>query len=557
MAFLYFVQRADGPPAPTIAFVVGSPDTIVVTPNALSPTIPVTSYVVTCSNGTSLSGVGPTFAFSGLTSGQSYTFTAVSVSDQGVSSVSSAVYEFVAEVTALAADADFSELYAPELASYTNKLWVSPTGNDTTGDGSFVSPFLTIAKAVNTAQASGTAIMLMPGTYSLVNNSTPGATEGELSDNNKAIGFFGRPTLTTIEHRSSSRDVHALACRNANTVVQGLILKLVPSATQTANYACSVLGGSGAIAVRGQIRYCVLTSTGNMSFCYGNSSTVSTVQFVNCSFVVPSGKTGLSNYNNFTNVSSTDCAYSAGIILTGTVLRQSQASFTTDYYTSASGGVYYGDHNWSHFAALSATPTDVTSWFDDGTCVVTFRGNTYATDYTVQDNSSTTWVAESSPFSITGLLESPQTVAVRANYAVGSSPFTIPINVASGMTHYRIRPTPSATYPNTWWDVAGIRLYSRSGTQLIPSGHIMTGNWTAGNIFADVRAYCSTPVNDSATAVYDVGVSVRSIVITMVNGARSPTSVQVHGSIDGGVTWQLLATSATYPSGTTSITFNL
>jgi hypothetical protein len=90
-------------------------------------------------------------------------------------------------------------------------LWVSTTGNDTTGDGSFQNPFGTILKAAQTA-SSGATIYLEAGTYQFTSPNSGS------NDNDRWITITAAPGLTksdvTIQPLQNGIRIDHLAISN-------------------------------------------------------------------------------------------------------------------------------------------------------------------------------------------------------------------------------------------------------------------------------------------------------------------------------------------------------
>lgn len=557
----------------TIAVTAASADTIVVTPNVLSPTTPTASYRVTCSNGVTLSGVGPTFAFSGL-SAQTYTFTAVAVNNMGQSSAESAQYTLGATIVGLPNNSDFSSMYVSELAEYTRKIWVAPNGLDT-NEGTFASPY-SLAKAVYEASNSGTAIMLLDGTYYLNNtvslNGVQCVYEGALDDGGKAIGFFGRPGKTILLHTctsgsgttSNGRDVHAWACRNPGTVARGIVFKLNPNSSQAAvNHACSILGGLIGTVAKGLAKNCVFTSVNNISLCYGNApSPTSTVSFVNCSFLAAPGYSGLTNYNAFSSLTITNCVRSTGIVFTGTQTgNTSVSSYIGQYVTVGAVGVYSGTNPWLVEGSTldNATPKNVAATYTSSTSTLAVTGTTCvgAKSYTALSSNGQTATSTTLPVTIQNFTEIDSTIQLRANYDVGSSSYSASVSINTGYTYIRIKAADNATYPNTYWDTSSIRIYDDENVQKYPTTVSNIGNWNPqnGNAFNGNRVYCSAnALVNSTTGQFASPVRLLRAELSLNYGARWPSVLEVLGSNDG-VNFTLIGTSGVNTGATTVTIF--
>lgn len=93
--------------------------------------------------------------------------------------------------------------------------YISPTGNDTTGNGSSATPWLTLAKA-NAASANGDTIILKAGTYTW-------------TAANYAMGFArtyeGVDATTVILDAGGAQITMAMGAANVNTTVKNIVFQ--------------------------------------------------------------------------------------------------------------------------------------------------------------------------------------------------------------------------------------------------------------------------------------------------------------------------------------------
>lgn len=118
----------------------------------------------------------------------------------------------------------------PTLSRYHRVWYLSPTGSDSTGDGSKANPLATFIQA----QASATdndAIIFLPGTYTPAPITTvPTYREVCISDLGKKLDIFGSgPDAIITCTGGSLRDLNVFNLQNANSSVNDLYVNYIPT----------------------------------------------------------------------------------------------------------------------------------------------------------------------------------------------------------------------------------------------------------------------------------------------------------------------------------------
>jgi hypothetical protein len=209
---------------------------------------------------------------SGATSAE-YKITSAVLADEGSYTVE--VSNSVASVTSVPAFVDVVPVVV------TDRLYVSKTGNDTTGTGASSAPYLTIAKAVQAAR-SGSQIQVGPGTY---------AERVEYRGKTLVIESSAGPLETVIQAPAGNTAVFIDAAA-VNSQLRGFKIAggtgRALSATAT---SITFIGGGVCILTSALVQDCIIEQNGNAtgirfksqaSFGGGVYSTGGTTQLVNC-----------------------------------------------------------------------------------------------------------------------------------------------------------------------------------------------------------------------------------------------------------------------------------
>lgn len=142
------------------------------------------------------------------------------------------------------------------LASITGaKLYVSPTGNDTSGNGSVGSPYKTVKKAITSAATSPTTVLVAGGTYDLdaEGNTYVDWSKAGYTLTIKALpgetpifdGSIASPTTSTTENGVGSGGSN-LKYVAYNTVIAGVGAGLTPSNLPAATFSGTAPTGMAA-----------------------------------------------------------------------------------------------------------------------------------------------------------------------------------------------------------------------------------------------------------------------------------------------------------------------
>ena len=202
-----------------------------------------------------------------------YTIAAAALSDEGSYTV--VVSNSVSAVTSLPAFVDVLP------AVVADRLYVSKTGNDTTGTGSSAAPYLSISKAVQAAR-SGFQIQVGPGIY---------AERVEYRGKTLVIESANGPVDTVIQAPVGNAAVFIDAAA-ANSQLRGFKISggtgRSLSATAT---SITFIGGGVCILTSAVVQDCIIEGNGNAagirfksqaSFGGGVYSTGGTTQLINC-----------------------------------------------------------------------------------------------------------------------------------------------------------------------------------------------------------------------------------------------------------------------------------
>lgn len=158
-------------------------------------------------------------------------------------------------------------------------LWVSTTGNDTTGNGTQGAPYASLKQAVTAAGATGYAIHLLPGTYRAAPMNLPSgyATAG-IHDLGKRLLIFGEGSNTIVEvygaDSTTTRDAHALSLAHANSLVTLLKVNFYPN--RNTSYSDAIFGWSTGTVTN--VYFENKSATVSWSYCYDNNSSAFSVK---------------------------------------------------------------------------------------------------------------------------------------------------------------------------------------------------------------------------------------------------------------------------------------
>lgn len=204
-----------------------------------------------------------------------------------------------------------------------------------------------IEAAVVAAGLGGTAILIMPGTYTgeaFIRSG--GATSSCFHDQSKPIAFICAPGQTIFAYTRSQRDLSAYMFNNASSAVYGAYIKRDNNGA-TANYQVTWGRGTDGVTNLGSAYNCVLremNANGNWSRQYSGGSH----SFNNC--LIYAIEDALTDYNSSLTVSWNYCAcnYNYTTATTpwtnGAVNQTVNSDFSLDGNSSA--GVYSGAYAW-------------------------------------------------------------------------------------------------------------------------------------------------------------------------------------------------------------------
>ena len=231
-------------------------------------------------------------------------------------------------------------------------IYVSTTGNDTTGDGSSEKPYLTLSNALNKAENEN-KICIMPGTYNLEKISIDSASQVGIYDYNKKLEIFGFDGDTILKFdatQTTARDGAAFTLSNSNTVVRNLVYEYMPKGSDS--YCRSIFRWTN-----GSIYNIFMKISGSnaATYSYYNGQSVEN-NVVNCTFFHSTGMvygsySGSAKYTNIaTNVNTNGTNSNVKIKSFGTSTSSIEelienSKNDSDFVTNKVG-VFYGDYAW-------------------------------------------------------------------------------------------------------------------------------------------------------------------------------------------------------------------
>jgi hypothetical protein len=272
--------------------------------------------------------------------------------------------------------------------------WVSTTGSDSTGTGTYANPWATPYKAVtNIPTGVNATLIIMPGTYTYTDQSAPTTTtsltgmvlyDGWSTTSSivttRSILFVGYPNQTILngtsvtsgQPSSNWRDYGGIALINPSSAAIGLIIKR-NNGGRTNNYSVAFNGPDGVGQQAGTIMNCVFQETnanGYISNTYYNAGG-NYQNWLNCTVITTVPSAYLASYSggsfyamnnisndttgNFTsnlsgywnsNSFTFDSNYKP---LTGN-FKQNGAAGSTPFSEGAfEGGVWGGKYGWGNF----------------------------------------------------------------------------------------------------------------------------------------------------------------------------------------------------------------
>jgi predicted outer membrane repeat protein len=281
---------------------------------------------LTSINGTSVSGKNVTFTVNGT----SYTATTDEngVATWGYKPINAGVYSIVAN---FAGDTNYGNSSKTGfLTAQMNDIYVSPTGNDSNGDGTKSNPFATIQQGINCVTAGGT-LHLMAGTYTGTGNNRLNLT--------KNLNIIGENQSNTIINAEKSNNIFTINSGLTVTIANLILTNGV------------ALNGS-AIYNNGNLTMLNCTFTNNNANSQGGAiyNYQSSLTLSNCTFTnnIASNSFGGAIYNYQTNLTLSNCTFTSntasnwgGAICNayGSTLNMTNSTFSGNTATSQGGAI--------------------------------------------------------------------------------------------------------------------------------------------------------------------------------------------------------------------------
>ena len=211
-------------------------------------------------------------------------------------------------------------------------VYVSPTGNDATGNGTESNSYATLQKALNDVVPNGT-IHLLPGTYNRTGNA--GLTII------KNVNIVGASQTSTI--------INAQGLINIFTVNSGVKVTIANLTLANGNTTYG-----GAICNNGVLNASGCAFTNNTATITGNGGAISnygTITLSDCNFTGNNGGAGGAIYNNGGSISSlSDCTFTNNTVTNsnggaiynngGTINSLNGCTFTNNIGKSYGGAIY-------------------------------------------------------------------------------------------------------------------------------------------------------------------------------------------------------------------------
>lgn len=256
-----------------------------------------------------------------------------------------------------------------QTVNYTNIYYISTTGNDTTGDGTKLNPFLTYNKALSKT-VSGDLIYFIKGNYNITSLTAISYGSAYIYDSGKQLTIYAEPyTYITMNNPSNgARDTHAICISNSNTKVIGFTIDYNVT-DRSSSYMRSIFGAVDAGNLSGYIYNCHFVIKSTTSFSYANGT--NSLKCINCQFDIKTSMeasySGSSSFNYCTFNLSQSGVSSAGFINLGSNVfsisydaNYNVIPFNKDY------GIYFGLYTWKIIKYLIQDGATIVTRSTDG-----------------------------------------------------------------------------------------------------------------------------------------------------------------------------------------------
>jgi hypothetical protein len=165
----------------------------------------------------------------------------------------------------------------PDPATFTTVWYVSPTGDDFTGDGSQGTPYQNLTVAVSAA-SSGDGIYLTPGTHTMTEFRYGTVSSAAIYDYGKSLHIWGANTSTVViaygENAPARRDYHAITLGGSSSVVSNMQIDFKPNRGGTWPTASNALFAWTAVGAEVRnVYFRNVSSTRYWTYTYNNSRT--------------------------------------------------------------------------------------------------------------------------------------------------------------------------------------------------------------------------------------------------------------------------------------------
>ena len=224
-------------------------------------------------------------------------------------------------------------------------ICVSTRGDDELGNGTFVKPYASIAKAVEMAK-NGDKIYIEPGEYELSPIQASSGVYCGVFDGAKQLEIFGANEKTIVKfdaNKTSGTNSVAIAGNNVNSILRNLTIEYLPKA------------GTGQVVIGGNARIenVFFRISGANTAAY-QGGTGSNCKVINCTFFYDLEKTNANSSaqgtitNVATNVSTTGTNIITDRYGTDNMTIQDliNSSKVNDSFIEKETGVFYGENSW-------------------------------------------------------------------------------------------------------------------------------------------------------------------------------------------------------------------